>query len=128
MPTPNENLVIANLPLWKFFAIGLFGSVFFAIISNIALNYTRAAYNLNFSEYTTVIIGWVLFLPFYLLVMVPLWKCAYNTNYGFLGHLDRLYAVLTPGLFRGNLHHHDLFRINSSVPSKFWGESVPADY
>ena len=72
MPTPNENPVIANLPLWKSFTIGLFGSVFLAFILNKALNYTRASYALNFSEYTTINIGWVTFLPFYLLVMASL--------------------------------------------------------
>lgn len=98
MPTSNENPVIANLPLWKSFVIGLFGSIGLAILLKLVLNYSRAAYALNLSEYTTVIIGWVFFLPFYLLLMVSLWKCAYNTNYRFLGHLARLYAILTAGL------------------------------
>lgn len=98
MPTSNENPVIANLPLWKSFVIGLLGSAFFAFILKLALNYTRGAYALNFSEYTTTIIGWVIFMPFYLLVMTSLWKCAYNTNHKFLGHLARLYAILTIGL------------------------------
>lgn len=98
MPNSNENPVIANLPLWKSFAIGLFGSIFFAFILKLALNYSRGARALNLSEYTTVVIGWACFMPFYLLLMLSLWKCAYNTNYRFMGHLARLYAILTTGL------------------------------
>ena len=57
------------------------------------LNYSRAANWLDLSENTTTIIGWVIFLPFYVMVMVSLWKCAYNTDRPFLGHLARVYAV-----------------------------------
>lgn len=96
--TPNENPAIADLPLWKSFVVGLFGSMFFAFILRIMLDYSRGAAWLNFSEYTTTIVWWVFFMPFYLVVMASLWKCAYNTNIKFLGHLARIYAVLSTGL------------------------------
>ena len=92
-PTPRPT--IANLPLWKSFSVGLFGSIFFGGVLAILLNYSRAAIGLDLSESTTAIIGWVIFLPFYLVVMVSLWKCAYNTSRPFLGHLARGYAVVS---------------------------------
>ena len=99
MTSPEESTepqpAIANLPLWKSFCIGLFGSILFAIVLAIGLNYSRAAFRLDFSESTTTIIGWGFFLPFYLLVMASLWKCAYNTSRPFLGHLARGYTVVS---------------------------------
>ena len=92
---PDPQPAIANLPLWKSFSVGLFGSIFFAVVIAILLNYSRAAIGLDLSESTTTIIGWVIFLPFYLVVMVSLWKCAYNTSRPFLGYLARGYTVVS---------------------------------
>lgn len=93
--SPDPQPTIAKLPLWKSFSVGLFGSILFAVVIAILLNYSRAAFRLDFSESTTTIIGWVIFLPFYLMVMVSLWKNAYNTSRPFLGHLARGYAVVS---------------------------------
>lgn len=93
--SPEPQPTIANLPLWKSFCVGFFGSIFFGIVLAILLNYSRAANRLDLSESTTAIIGWVIFLPFYLLVMSSLWKCAYNTSKPILGHLARGYAVVS---------------------------------
>lgn len=95
MTSPDEAPVVANLPLWKSFVTGLFGSIFFAGILGLLLNYSRGALSLDLSENAIAIIGWVIFLPFYFVVMISLWKCAYNTSLVFLGHLARIYAVLT---------------------------------
>ena len=70
--SPDPQPTIANLPLWKSFSVGLFGNIFLAVIIAILLNYSRAAFKLDFSESTTTIIGWAIFLPFYLVVMVAL--------------------------------------------------------
>lgn len=95
MTTSEETPIIADIPLWKSFVVGLFGSILFAVILGILLNYSRAARWLSFSDHTMAIIGWAFFMPFYLVVMVSLWNCAYNTKRVYMGHLARIYAVLT---------------------------------
>ena len=103
MTSPEEKTdpqpTVANLPLWKSFCVGLFGSAFFGGVLAWVLNFTRGAAALDLSEHTTEIVGWAIFVPFYLFVMVSLWKCAYNTDRPILGHVARAYAVLTSLLF-----------------------------
>lgn len=89
----------ADLPLWKSFWIGLLGAALLGAIIPFLLTYSRGALALNMSDHVTEIVGWVLFVPFYLLLMVSLWKCAYNTSNALWGHLARAYAILTSLLF-----------------------------
>ena len=97
--TPQPEPVIANLPLWKSFWIGLLGAALFGFVITILLGYSRGAARLNMSDNTTEIVGWAVFLPFYIMLMISLWKCAYNTSLPLWGHLARAYAVLTSLLF-----------------------------
>ncbi|NIZ61998.1 hypothetical protein DL239_13535 [Sedimentitalea sp. CY04] len=97
-PTGSEP-VIADLPLWKSFWIGQLGSIFFGFIIALLLDFSRAAALLDLSANVSEIIGWAIFVPFYLVVMASLWKCAYNTKTALWGHLARIYAFLTSLLF-----------------------------
>lgn len=97
-PTGSEP-IIADLPLWKSFWFGLFGAAFFGFVVAFLLDFSRGAAALNMSTNVTEIVGWAIFTPVYLLLMLSLWKCAYNTNHTFLGHLARVYAVLTSVFF-----------------------------
>ena len=97
-PTGSEP-VIAVLPLWKSFWVGQFGAVFFGFIIALLLDFSRAAALLDMSANVSEIVGWAIFVPFYLLLMGSLWKCAYNTKTALWGHLARVYAVLTSLLF-----------------------------
>lgn len=91
--------IIAELPLWKSFWVGLFGAAFYGFVIALLLDFSRGAAALNMSANVSEIVGWAVFVPVYLLLMLSLWKCAYNTNHTFLGHLARTYAVLTSFLF-----------------------------
>ena len=97
-PTKSEP-IIAELPLWKSFWFGLFGAAFFGFVIAFLLDFSRGAAALNMSVNVAEIVGWAIFTPFYLLLMISLWKCAYNTSYIFWGHLARAYAVLTSLFF-----------------------------
>lgn len=91
--------IIAVLPLWKSFWFGLFGAALFGFVIAFLLDFSRGAAALNMSANVSEIVGWAIFTPFYLILMISLWKCAYNTNHTFLGHLARAYAVLTSLFF-----------------------------
>lgn len=97
-PTEPES-TFAVLPLWKSFWVGLLGAALLGAVIPFLLNYSRGALALNMSDNVTEIVGWMLFVPFYLLLMVSLWKCAYNTSNALWGHLARTYAILTSLLF-----------------------------
>jgi hypothetical protein len=97
-PTGSEP-IIAVLPLWKSFWVGLFGAAFFGFVITLLLDFSRGAAALNMSDNTSEIVGWAIFVPFYLLIMVSLWTCAYNTKNALWGHLARAYAVLTSLFF-----------------------------
>ena len=91
--------IIAELPLWKSFWIGQLGAIFFGFIIALLLDFSRAAAILDISANVSEIVGWAIFVPFYLLIMASLWKCAYNTKTTLWGHLVRVYAILTSLLF-----------------------------
>jgi len=91
--------IIAELPLWKSFWFGLLGAAFFGFVLAFLLDFSRGAAALNMSDNVTEIVGWVIFVPFYMMLMLSLWKCAYNTKNAIWGHLARVYAVLTSLLF-----------------------------
>jgi len=91
--------IIAELPLWKSFWFGLFGAAFFGFVIAFLLDFSRGAAALNMSDNVSEIVGWAIFVPVYILIMLSLWKCAYNTSNVIWGHLARVYAVLTPLLF-----------------------------
>lgn len=103
MTSPNHSNesepVIADLPLWKSFWVGLLGAAFFGFVIAISLDFSRGASALNMSDNVSEIVGWAIFVPVYLLIMFSLWKCAYNTKNAIWGHLARVYAVLTSLLF-----------------------------
>ena len=103
MTPPNEpsesEPVIAELPLWKSFWVGQLGAAFFGFVIAFLLDFSRGAAALNMSANVSEIVGWTIFTPFYLVLMISLWKCAYNTNHTFLGHLARAYAVFTSLFF-----------------------------
>ena len=91
--------IIAVLPLWKSFWVGLLGAAFFGFVITFLLDFSRGAAALNMSDYVSEIVGWAIFVPVYLLIMLSLWKCAYNTKNAIWGHLARVYAVSTSLLF-----------------------------
>ena len=103
MTTSNKSTqsepVIAVLPLWKSFWVGLLGAAFFGFVITLLLDFSRGAAALNMSVNTSEIVGWAIFVPFYLLIMISLWKCAYNTSNALWGHLARVYSVLTSLFF-----------------------------
>ena len=101
-PTESEP-IIADLPLWKSFWVGLLGAVFFGFVIVLLLDFSRGAAALNMSDNVSEIVGWAIFVPVYLLIMFSLWKCAYNTPNAIWGHLARAYAVVTSMLFIGIL-------------------------
>ena len=90
---------IAALPLWKSFWVGQFGAFVFGIVIAVLLDFSRGAAVLNMSDNVSEIVGWAIFVPFYMLLMMSLWTCAYNTKNAIWGHLARTYAVLTSLLF-----------------------------
>ncbi len=89
----------AELPLWKSFWVGQLGAAFFGFVVALLLDFSRGAAALNMSDSMSEIVGWAIFVPFYILLMVSLWKCAYNTKHAFWGHLARVYAVLSTLFF-----------------------------
>ena len=103
MTPPNESTksepIIVELLLWKSFWFGLFGAALFGFVIAFLLDFSRGAAALNMSANVSEIVGWTIFVPFYLLLMISLWKCAYNTSRIFWGHLARAYAVLTSLFF-----------------------------
>ena len=103
MTSPNKSKesepIIAELPLWKSFWVGLLGAAFFGFVIAFLMDFSRGAAALNMNENVSEIVGWAIFVPVYLLIMFSLWKCAYNTSHTILGHLARVYAVLTSLLF-----------------------------
>ncbi len=90
----DKRVWVAVLPLWKSFLIGLGGSLLMGLVLAIALPWL-VVYRLDWNLSVAVITGWVFFIPFYALVMLSLWKNAYNTRLPVLGHLARVYAVVT---------------------------------
>lgn len=91
--------IIADLPLWKSFWIGQLGAVLCGALIMYLLGFSRRVAALNMSENVSEIVGWAIFAPLYVLFMLSLWKCAYNTNNAIWGHLARAYAVLTSLFF-----------------------------
>jgi hypothetical protein len=86
--------VIAELSLAKAFAVAVGGSIIFGIVVALFIPLLVVGV-LGMSETAGEITGWVIYFPFYLLLMAAVWTNAYNTSKPILGHLARAFAALT---------------------------------
>jgi len=78
--------------LWKSFLVGQGGSILFGILLTILIP-ILVVDTLGMSFMAAAVVGWVIFLLFYLMIVISLWKCAYNVDQAIWGHLARVYAV-----------------------------------